>query len=198
MGADFVHRFVSAYAELGESNRQTLGKIEWRENASGRRTCDISNVVNDEDPAFVRSEYVVSKRTRYFLFNTGQPPGFWLNFSNVKWIQGFRDPQSVRLETDETWRVYSEPVDVDNRRLEVMVAGVESAPSRPVQCPGGPELDAYLRQEARRIARRVKSTASGIGAEKVASKADGWQIVDTETGRVIRWTDNVPAFFPRT
>lgn len=78
-----------------------------------------------------------------------------------------------------------------------MVAHLEYAPSRLVQCPGGPAVDQELRREADKIAGRLGREPGGVVVEGIKSRADAWQIVDGKTGRVLSWSDDVPARYPK-
>jgi hypothetical protein len=127
---------------------------------AGGKICDITAV--EDDPSFDPSDYVLSRRTRYFLYSNPQPPGFWLNFSDVKFILRFREPTLQRVETDERWRLYSEAAEVDGKRVEVMVAHLEYAPWRLVQCPGGPGIDGQLKKEAGKIVAQLKREKEAV------------------------------------
>jgi len=193
--AVFAFRLVSLSEKLVESNKQTLDKILWHEPtvskcpAAGGKIYDISGVENDR--SFDPSDYVRDRRTGYFLYNSSQPPGFWLNFSDVTFIRKFRKPALESVETGEQWKLYSEPAEVEGKNVEVMVAHLECAPSRLVQASGGPDIDEQLKKEAQKIAAQLKR-----GKEAVVSKVDGWQVVEAETGRVRTWSGDVPAFIP--
>jgi hypothetical protein len=41
------------------------------------------------------------------------------------------------------------------------------------------------------------STAGGDRGERISSNVDGWEIVDSESGRLIRWNGEIPAFYPK-
>ncbi len=62
---------------------------------------------------------------------------------------------------------------------------------------GRPAVDEELTREADKIVSRLGRTPNGIAAEGVKSRADAWQIVDGETGRVLSWSADVPARYPK-
>ncbi len=153
--AVLTHRLVSLSETLAEINQGTLAKIPCHEPdakmagelpTTGGKRCDIAGIEND--PSSDPSDYVLSRRTRYFLYmNDPHPRGFWLNFSDVEFSRRFREPTLQRVETGEIWKLYSESAAVDGKGVEVMVAHLESTPSRLVQCPGGPDIDEHTRTE---------------------------------------------------
>src|SRR5271165_93460 len=129
-------------------------------------------------------------KARYFIYNSGHWPKFWLNVSDVTFIRGFREPKSVSFETGERWRLYSEPAEVDRKNVEVLVAIFESAPWSLSDAVGSAELDDQMRDELKRIVRQLKR-------ERINSRADGWEVVDTATARVRAWSGDVPALYPK-
>ncbi len=200
--ADLSYRAALRFRDLGEINRRTLERISCHQPGAkssdgqpGPSICDIGAVENDPD--FVPSDYVLTRQTQYFIYNGGRHPGFWLNFSDVAYLQRFRKAQSEQVETGETWRLYSRATRVDGKTIELMVAHLEYAPSRLVQCPGGPAVDEELRREADKIAGRLGREPNGIAGEGIKSRADAWQVVDGETGRVLSWSADVPARYPK-
>src|SRR5450432_1602577 len=94
-----AQRFASVYQELESKNQLTLGKIRCdgpnnplpTSGAAGR-TCDISAV--EEDESLYPADYVLDRRTRYFMYNSADWPRFQLNFSDVSFIRRFRQPRS--------------------------------------------------------------------------------------------------------
>jgi hypothetical protein len=194
--AGFAQQFVSVYQELGEKNQLTLAKIPCREplstpldNPTGEKKCDISGVENDW--GFSPADYVLNRRTGYFIYNSQHWPSFWLNFSDVTFIRRFRKPQSVSFETGERWRLYSESAEVDGETVEVMVAAFEYAPWMLGKNSGSPEIDEQLKSEAQKIVYQLKRGP-------INTRADSWQVVDAATTRVRSWSGDVPAFYPKT
>jgi hypothetical protein len=189
--AGFAQRFVSLYEELGDKNRQTLAKIPCREavdKPTGGQTCDLSGI--EEDPEFEPADYVLNPRTGYFLYNSGHWPKFQLNFSDVTFIRGFREPLSVTFETGERWRLYSTPAEVNGKSVEVFVAAFEYAPWILGESVGSASIDQELKDEAQRIVGQLRR-------DRISSRAEGWQVVDAGTGRIRSGSDDVPAFYPK-
>jgi Putative DNA-binding domain len=132
---------------------------------------------------------VLDRRNRYFIYNKGHLPGFWLNRSDVTFLRQFVHPKSITFETGERWRLYSAPASSDGRVLDVMVAVFEYAPWTIGVNSVGDDVDDQLRDEAQRIAKQ-------LGGTRIRSRADAWQVVDGATQVVRAWSGDVPAFYP--
>jgi hypothetical protein len=187
-------RYASAYGKLGTQNSDTLARIVCDEGsepggngASTGETCDLRAIAEDQD--FEGADYVVSRHTRYFLYNSGRWPGLWLNRSDPDFIRKFRAPATVTLETGDQWRMYSEPADDGRRRVEILVASIVSLPWGLGAVSTGPELDHEMKDEVSRIAHDLRKG-------RTRSRADGWEVVDAVSGQVLRWSDSVPAYYP--
>jgi Putative DNA-binding domain len=192
----FLQRAISLSTELAERNQQTVARIPCRESGSAWTdaaegvhppSCDISAIEND--PAFQAAEYVVDRRNRYFIYNKGHLPGFWMDRSDVQFVRQFREPKSVAFETGEQWRLYSTSASMKGKEVEVMVAVFEHAPWTIGENSVGAEVDDELRREADVLVKQ-------LGQERVHSRADAWQIVEADTGRVWKWSGDVPALYP--
>lgn len=192
----FLQRTLSESAELGNRNRETLGRIKCREagpawtevdDRTSLPTCNISAIEND--PAFQSADYVLDRRNRYFIYNKGHLPGFWLNRSDVTFLRQFAHPKSITFETGERWKLYSVPAAIDRHAVEVMVAVFEHAPWTIGVNSVGDDVDDELRDEAQKIVKQ-------LGRDGVRSRADAWQVVDRETQVVRAWSNDGPAFYP--
>jgi hypothetical protein len=149
--------------------------------------CDASAI--SEDDSFDSADYVLDRQTGYFVFSTSQWPSLDLNVADVGFPRKYRVPSSALLEPGTIVRLYSVPSDINRNSVEIMVAAYESAPSQLGTLTVDQDLDAALKAEAASIARQLSK-------EQVKSKAEFWQVVDATSSRVIRSTDNAPAFHP--
>ncbi|HYT16014.1 MAG TPA: ATP-binding protein [Burkholderiales bacterium] len=189
-----AQRLIPAYQQLGERNQLTLSRISCVElgdkvaKPTGGRTCDLSAV--EDDPNFDSADYLLDRRTHFFIYNRGKWPAFRLNFSDLTFIRGFRDPKSASFETGDRWRLYSESADSDGKKVEVLVGVLEHSPRMLGQVSVGPDIDEQLKNEAQKIIRQLRK-------ERISSRADGWQVVDEASGRVIQWSGDVPAYYPK-
>jgi hypothetical protein len=66
---------------------------------------------------------------------------------------------------------------------------MESSPWTIGENAVGADVDEQLRSEPQRILRQLKRLP-------IASRTDGWQVVDAETGNVIEWSGDAPALYP--
>jgi hypothetical protein len=193
-------RGVIPFSESGKTNRTTLNKVHCREGEAPsvlireRRRCDISEILND--PGTDSSDYLLTRDTHYFLVTSPSFPGFRLNMLDLSFIRSFRQPTSVVMPSDERWRLYSLPLQVRSRKVEVMVGILEKAPSTFVEVPVTPEIDHMLEEEASRVASRVGVREGQLHVAGVNTKVDTWEIADGETGKVIKWIENALGRLP--
>jgi hypothetical protein len=193
-------RGVLPFSELGETNRTTLNKVHCREAEAPslligqRRRCDISEILND--PGTDSSDYLLTRDTHYFLVTSPSFPGFRLNVLDLSFIKSFRQPTTVAMPSDEIWRLYSQPLQVGGRKVELMVGIMERGPSTFVEVPATLEIDQLLQEEAKRIASRVGERGRRLHVAGVNTKVDTWEVVDGESGRVVRWIENALGRLP--
>jgi hypothetical protein len=191
---------VPNYLRLGEANQETLKRIPCTDGGptSGpiveRRRCDVSEIMND--PEFDSSDYVLTRDSYYFVLQTARYPGFWLNYSDPVFIRAFRQPTSVIMPNGALMRLYSQAARAGDQSFEVMVGRMEEAPWTDVKAPAEPKVDEFLLAEAARIASGLAGKGERHRVGKPSSKLDVLEIVDSETGRVIRWYEDVPGKLP--
>jgi hypothetical protein len=65
-----------------------------------------------------------------------------------------------------------------------------------VKYPLVSNTDQKLKEELDRIASRVTWNGTHLGSRRINSNVDGYQIVESDTGRVVNWSGEMPAVFP--
>ncbi len=198
-GVLLFFRGVLPYNDLGETNLATLNRIGCHKTQpSGLvqedRLCDVSEITSDRGEE--ASDYVLTRGTHYFLLTSTSYPGFWLNSVDLAFVRSFRQPMTVEMPTDETWRLYSQPAQIGTRKLEVLVGVMERGPSTFVEVPITPDIDQRLAAEANRIASRVSLRDGQVHVAGINTKLDLWEILDGETGRVFRWIEDALGRLP--
>lgn len=180
------------------ANVRTLSEIKCDDSG-----CDSAVFSRDWIPDL--SDYVVDTATRY-RFNV-QPSSeetldnFPLGFSDVAFIQKFRQPESYLTPDSETWRLYSKRASWPDRDVEIVLGYAQKAPWKMVETP--PSLvhviDEKLKAEAERIAAngwRESEVANSAVVNGWKLSADGFEIMDANNGRTIYRGDWVPMFLP--
>ncbi len=183
-----------------ETNRTTLNRVHCLDVGlpsslvEERRQCDISEILSD--PGTDSSDYLLTRDSNYFLVTSPSYPKFRLNILDLAFVRAFRQPATVSLPSDETWRLYSRPVQAGNKKVEVLVGIMEKGPSTFVEVAPTPQIDRLLEEEAKRIALRVGVREGRLHVASVNTRVDTWEIVDADTGRVIKWIENAVGRLP--
>jgi hypothetical protein len=188
--------FGSKYPSLQnseETNRRVLAEVTCT--ASG---CDSSALTTDWQVS--DADYVIDTQMSYLLSVpetlSGDAARFSpLDYSDTTFIAKFRHPTTFHAPNGETWRLYSRPLAVGQRRYEIIVGYAEQAPWKMIVSP--PYLlstvDAKLRAEIDKVA----ATLQSHGTNFHGVKTDGFEIVDADTQRVVEWGPWLPIFLPQ-
>jgi hypothetical protein len=190
--------FASAYPGLRRAqrtNEYALSEIDCT--GSG---CDTSRFTTDSQHQ--EPDYVVDAATRFFLdvpvFQEEDPIRFVpLDFGDTAFVTTFRQPTSYHTQDGEVWRLYSRQATANGRSIEVIVGYVESAPSKMEPTPPSVirDVDTELRLEAEKLADNPQALTRGARSP-LRLKADGYAILDANTGEVVTWGPWVPMFLP--
>jgi len=184
------------FSKLGETNQQTLQRIRCRDSdqaaAAGR--CSIRDLKNDWeiDPA----DFIVMKASRFFIASNPQYRGLWLSASDPTFIRRFSVFTTWETPAGEVWRLYSESRTTEGQRVDIMVGERVNADWFLVNYPLVPNTDQKLKEELDRIAARVTWNGTRLETRRINSNVDGYQIVEEDTGRVVRWSGELPAVLP--
>src|SRR5258708_7876864 len=183
-----------------EINRSTLASFKCVDS-----TCDTSKFTTEWHVG--QSDYVVDARTGYFLSvpepSTSCIPERFapLDYSDTSFISRFREPGTYNAPDGEVWRLYSRPVDFDGMKLEIIVGYAEKAPWKMVELPHSiiPLVDTTLKHEADKIAAAFAGGKMSILGRRNApsANADGFEVVDAGTQRVLSWGPWLPIFLPK-
>src|ERR1700752_3070001 len=111
-----------------ESNRRMLSEIRCTD-----ATCDTGMFLADW--SLEGSDYLVDMRTRYLITSptpTAEHPARFaqLDYADTTFIEGFRQPASYNTPDGEVWRLYSRPLEMDGKELEIIMGFQEKAPSK--------------------------------------------------------------------
>ncbi len=194
-----IFEAVLPSGKLTLENRETLERIRCGERSplasGGSISCDIRELKNDWE--LDGADFVLIKASGFFIASNPQYRTLWWSFSDPEFIREFRRIANRETPTGETWRLYSEGREVDGHQVEIMVGQRLSAPWLLTGDRVSPEVDKQLRGEVGRIASRLTWSGTQIAARRITSNVDGWEIVDSQSGRVIRWNGEIPAFYPK-
>ena len=175
---------------LHKVNSETLNKIQcYGEN------CDIRSLINDWN--FEGSDYVVMKNNSFFIKNNFKYKNFDLNYSDPKFIKKFSTITSWNSPAQETWRLLSAQVTVHNRLIEILVGYVEKASWKLTPTPADSNVDLNLSMEINKMKDYIGQSGD-ISVLNINSNVDGYQIVESSTGKVLGWAGEMPAYFPGT
>jgi hypothetical protein len=187
---------ASAYPALRRSkevNLRTLSEIDCTETG-----CDTGTLTTDWQLG--GSDYVIDAPMRYFLnvptTTVENPARFMpLDYSDTGFIARFRQPTSYRAPNREVWRLYSREAIVGNRSYEIIVGYAETAPWKMIDTPHSQIgiVDAKLQSEADKIAAAFVTERAALRG----TRADGFEVVDANTGQVEEWGPWLPIFLPR-
>jgi hypothetical protein len=187
---------VTQFSKLGQTNQQTLQRIRCRDSdqsaTAGR--CSIRDLKTDWE--IDASDFIVMKASRFFVAGNPQYREFWLSASDPAFIRRFSVFTSWESPVGEVWRLYSESKTSDGHKFEIMVGERVNADWFLVKYPLAPNTDQKLKEELDRIAARVTWDGTRLESRRINSTLDGYQIVESDTGRVVRWSGEMPALFP--
>lgn len=191
--------FVRAYPLLKyeqEINHRTLSEISCTNSG-----CNTSVLTTDWRET---ADYALDQQTRYF-FNesehTAENPSRFgpLDSSDTKFISNFRQPNTYKTPDGETWRLYSRGASWGGRRVEILVGYAETAPWKMLDTSASqiPVVDGKLQKEADQIADDLPSAVgSSSRAFTQRLSADGVEIADASTGKVLLLGPPIPMFLP--
>lgn len=188
--------FLSVYPALERSqeiNKRTISEINCTE-----RGCDTSALATDW--ALSDADYVIDAQTRSILAvpqseieNTEQYQP--LDYSDTDFIAQFRQPTTYPAPNGEVWRLYSRPITVNERNLEIIVGYAEKASWKMIDSPKSliGAIDIKLKNEAETIAASLKAGKRDFRGVR----ADGFEIVNAKTQKVLNWGPWLPMFLPK-
>lgn len=125
-----------------------------------------------------------------------------MDFADTEFVRRFRQPDSYETLDDERWRLFSRPATVGGRSVEVIVGYSEKQLTKILETSPQdlPLVDKRLREEGDGIAANLARLGEPSGcAIKSAAKfsADGFTVLDSETGEVLDWGYWLPTFLPK-
>ena len=152
--------FASVYPALEraqEINKRTIAEIDCTENG-----CDTSALATDW--ALSDVDYIIDAQTRSILdvpeveienAEQYQP----LDYSDTVFIARFRQPTTYPALNGEVWRLYSRPITINGKNLEIIVGYAEKAPWKMIDSPKSliGAVDIKLKNEAESIIASLKA-----------------------------------------
>jgi hypothetical protein len=197
----FVY-LASAYPFLlrqREINQRALSEID-----CAGALCDTGAFSTDwqwDEP-----DYVVDTRTGFVIdaaTSTAAAGRFpRLDYSDPGFVAKFRRPMSYNATVREVWRLYSRAVLAHSRKnLEIIVGYAVKAPWKAITTPDSliADVDATLKREVDKIAGRLSEPIEPTTEARLSRggfSADGFQVVDPNTKKVVEQGWWVPAFLP--
>src|SRR5579859_1461918 len=127
---------ASVYPSLnraGEINRRTMAEINCTETGCNTSALATDWVLSDAD-------YIVDTKTRFLLSvpvsTAGEAARYKaLDYSDIAFIGRFRQPTTYPALNGETWRLYSEAINTDSQRFEIIVGYAEKASWKMIDSP---------------------------------------------------------------
>jgi hypothetical protein len=184
---------MSKFQEAQSINQRALSQID----CTGSE-CDSSRYTTSswlEGP-----DYFIDMETRYFVdvpsadreSATRFPP---LDFADTAFIRGFRQPETYTTPDGEIWRLYSQGASSGDLNVEIILGYAQKAPWRILTASAAEvrNIDAELRREAELMAGNLSAMVHGSGSGQRLA-ADGFAIVDSKTGEIVRFGPWVPMF----
>lgn len=142
--------------------------------------------------------YVIDLQARYFInvptSTVDNPVRFKpLDYSDLNFIARFREPMTYNSPNGELWRLLSRKVQANNKNLEIVVGYAEKAPWKIVDLLPSQRtvLDAKLKYEADKVA-TILAAPEPTEVPTRGLSADGFAIIDAETGEVLQWGPAAP------
>lgn len=179
--------FLPSYQRLGEINHETAQRIH-----CNGGSCDLEDLVNDTN--FVSADYVLTKE--HYFIDQRRHPGFWIEYSDPSVLSGFRKPADWITPTKEKWRIFSEVVEIADRKATVAVGIVVEANYLTEPSTSREKVDNQLIDEAGKIKSRLRFNGAELVSLGVITKADGYEMVNETDQAVIDWGGGIPAYFP--
>jgi Schlafen, AlbA_2 len=187
---------VAQFSKLRQTNQQTLQRIRCRDSdqAAAASRCSIRDLKTDWE--IDAADFIVVKASRFIIASNPQYRELWLSASDPTFIRRFSVFTTWETPAGEVWRLYSESRAIDGQNVDIMVGERVKADWFLVNCPLTPDTDQRLKEELGRIASRVTWNGTRLESRRINSNVDGYQIVEADTGRVVRWSGEMPAVFP--
>ena len=163
-------------------------------------TCDTSVFLGDWQ--WTEPDYIVDVKSRFLIDVPSSTQGAGrfpqLDYSDREFIGKFRQPGSYEYGK-EVWRIYSQGVLADSKNLEIVVGYAVKTPTKIIATPDSlmSDVDAALKREAAKIALDLSTAREAVRQPGRGFFADGFQVVDPNTNRVVRQGPWVPALLPR-
>jgi len=123
-----------------------------------------------------------------------------MDYSDTKFIEKFRQPATYNTPDGESWRLFSLQVMADaGKSNEIIVGYAMKAPWKAIKIPSSVigDVDAALKREADKIAASLSAEPTAVGPARNGFSADGFQVVNSKTKRVVQQGPWVPAFLPK-
>jgi hypothetical protein len=162
-------------------------------------TCDTSQFTTDwqlDEP-----DYVIDTQTLYlvtFPALTDEVPEQFpaLEHLDIAFIRRFREPTSYATPDGEVWRLYSRGARVAEKNVEIFIGYAVKAPWKMVETLQSQigTVDAKLKIEVDKIAANLPTQNASARGPRLRLSADGFVIVDPNTGRVEMWAPWLPTF----
>jgi hypothetical protein len=181
-------------------NLHTLSEIHCTE-----AMCDTSTFSIQWD--WADPDYVVDTQSGFLIDDEARPTATArgryppLDYSDTAFIERFRQPASYNTPDGEVWRLYSRAVATNvNTSLEVIVGYAVKAPWKSIETPDSllGNVDGALRRNADRIAGGMSFAKAANRPLRSEFSADGFQVVDPNTKRVVEQGPWLPAFLPKS
>jgi len=147
-------------------------------------------------------DYIVDLQTHYFLAvptSSAENPGRFtpLDYSETAFITKCRQPVSYTTPDGEIWRLYSR--ETNDTKSEIIIGYAEKAQWKMLDTPHSQIgiVDSKLKSEADEIAASTTNGKVQIRAGRNGPSADGFQVVDANTKKVVEWDVWLPEFLPK-
>jgi hypothetical protein len=190
--------FVPAPRQLQEAqtiNQRALSQIDCAGSA-----CNTSRYTTSwlEGP-----DYFIDEQTKYFIEvpssqqeNSARFPP--LDFADTAFIKAFREPGTYTTPDGEIWRLYSVGADSVGLSAEIIVGYAQKAPWRILTASASEvhNVDTELKREAGMMAANLSATLRGVGSSQRLI-ADGFAVVNAQTGKIMRFGPWVPMFLAK-
>jgi len=193
----FIIIIRPSYHELEKRNLDTFNKIKCDEN----NNCDKRNLENSW--SFNGADYILTAKEKFFIESASEsnvPSDFWLNFSDPLFPKKFREPISTTTPAKEKWRLYSVNENIKGKSIEIMVGWLEDATWLLTPTPASSLTNQRLKEEVKNNIAPfldVKNNQIILKKGEINSNVDRYQIVDADNGKVIAWSNGIPAYFPK-
>jgi len=150
-------------------------------------------------------DYVLDKNTRFILSAENPAAGFLrfpLRFSDPEFIRRFDRPAEIMTPAGEFWRLQSTEKQIGKVRLRFMVGYAEKASWKlDLPIPSNETIDAQLSDQLQKVVSAIREDDGKIEVPSSAVRkiaADGFEIVNSATGSIIRWGYQIPVYIPNS